>query len=81
MHTHTTFIHTHTHFKLCFVQYIEIKNIELISQPISLINKNPHTVSEIQTKADGIVSDLQSKGDELVSKLQDLINKQKTTEN
>lgn len=46
----------------------------------NICDKAQDAVSEIQTKADGIVSDMQEKGDELISKLQDVINKQKKSE-
>ncbi|MBQ3641161.1 YtxH domain-containing protein [bacterium] len=45
-----------------------------------ICDKTKETVSEIQSKADGIVNDMQAKGDELVSKLQEVINKQKHSE-
>ncbi len=54
---------------------------EILSDKSKEICDKAHSaVSEIQSKADGIVSDMQTKGDELISKLQDVINKQKQTE-
>ena len=38
------------------------------------------TVKQIQSKADDVVSDMQKKGEEIKEKLQDLINKQKETQ-
>ena len=38
------------------------------------------TVKQIQSKADDVVSDMQRKGEEIKEKLQDLINKQKETQ-
>ena len=45
-----------------------------------ICDKTHEAVSEIQDKAEGIVSDMQSKGDQLISKLQEVINKQKHSE-
>lgn len=54
---------------------------ELLSEKSKdIYDKAQSTVNEIQNKADDIVSDMQNKGDELVEKLQELINKQKVTE-
>ena len=53
---------------------------QLIDKSKEICDKAHSTVSEIQNKADGIVSDMQAKGDELISKLQDVINKQKRTD-
>lgn len=46
-----------------------------------LYGKAQDTVSEIQSKADAAANALQQKGDELMSKLQEVINKQKVSEN
>lgn len=45
-----------------------------------ICDKTNEAVSEIQDKAEGIVNDLQTKGDQLIAKLQEVINKQKNTE-
>lgn len=38
------------------------------------------TVKQIQSKADDVVSDMQKKGEEIKEKIQDLLNKQKETQ-
>ena len=45
------------------------------------LKRADETVKEIRSKADDVVSDMQKKGEEIKEKLQDLINKQKETQN
>jgi len=45
-----------------------------------MLDKADETVKQIQSKADDVVSDMQKKGEEIKEKLQDLINKQKETQ-
>lgn len=45
-----------------------------------MLDKADETVKQIQSKADDVVSDMQKKGEEIKEKLQDLINKQKDTQ-
>ena len=44
------------------------------------LKRADETVKQIQAKADDVVSDMQKKGEEIKEKLQDLINKQKETQ-
>jgi len=45
-----------------------------------MLDKADETVKQIQSKADDVVSDMQKKGEEIKEKLQDLLNKQKETQ-